>query len=178
MRPASDCPSTVVRSHEDRRASTSSDNGDDDADVSEATAGVFAGADDAAATDAGSGADAAGALVDRAAVSEASALSPERNHQIVPTRTATPATPNNPTKSAARRLAGTGTASLGNGDESSMRDVAADSDGAAAENDGVGYDGDGSDGDGSDGGAGSAIDVSENMLRGSGSGNWWGSASA
>jgi hypothetical protein len=175
MRPASDCPSTVVRSHDDRRASTSSDNGDDDADSSAATAGTFAGADDAdGVTDGASGADAAGAaVVDRAAVSEASVLLSERNHQIVPTRTATPATPNNPTKTAARRVAGTGTESIGNGDESSMRDVAGDSDGAVAENDGVAYDG-----DGGDGGAGSAIDVSENMLRGSGSGNWWGSASA
>ena len=41
----------------------------------------------------------------------------ERNHQIVPARTATPATPNSVTNVRTRRPGGTGTASLGNGDD-------------------------------------------------------------
>ena len=128
MRPPSDCPSTVVRNHEERRASTSNvsaEDAEDDAGVSAAPVGAgvaVVGAEDAAGvTAAGCVAATAGAF-DAAAVSGADP-SPERSHQIVPTRMTRPAAANNPTRTRPRRLEGTGTESLGNGDDRNTRDV-------------------------------------------------------
>src|SRR4029453_3681868 len=55
---------------------------------------------------------------------EVTAASLERSHQIVPTSTRIPAAAKSPTRRRARPLGGTGTASLGNGDDSSVRDAA------------------------------------------------------
>ena len=134
MRPESDSPSTVVRSHDDRRASTSSESADGFVDVfARAAAGGAAGAD-VGVVDTGEGVvDAAegvdGALASgavRTAASEVAGTLSDRNHQMVPTRTAIPATPNRPTTTRARRPVGTGTASPGNGGDSNMREAVVD----------------------------------------------------
>jgi len=128
MRPESDSPSTVVRSHDDRRASTSSESADG-VDVFARAAGGAAGVDEGVVETAGGvdGALARGAV--RTAASEVAGTLSDRNHQMVPTRTAIPATPNRPTTTRARRPVGTGTASLGNGDDSNMREAVVDIDG-------------------------------------------------
>lgn len=134
MRPESDCPSTVVRSHEDRRASTSSESADGAADRSAET-GAAGAVDDAAGATLEEGVESVdGALtgaggVDRAAASVGAGSLPDRNHQIVPTNTAIPATPKSATNTRARPLAGTGTESLGNCDDSNVRELGCDTGG-------------------------------------------------
>src|SRR5688572_7279222 len=163
MRPKSDCPSTVVRSHEDRRASTTSESADGVGGVSLAT-GTAGGVDDAGGGT-GEGVDGAltGGGVDREAASVAVGSSPDRNHQIVPTSMAIPAAPKNATNNRARPPEGTGTASLGNGDDSKVREAAGEIDGACDNEDGdAGADGSGC------GTASSASSV--NTLGGSGGG--------
>jgi hypothetical protein len=161
VRPASDSPSIVVRSHEDRRASTSSDRleegavalaaeaGEDVDDVADVTGG--AAVDDAVA--------AGGVVVDRAAA-DAEDPSDERSHQkTVPATTTTPMTPKSATKVPTRFPDGTGTASLGNGDDNSTRDVAVDSGGPAAVTGGIGGGGEVMNGSSSIEGSGGGINA-------------------
>src|SRR4029453_9353845 len=106
MRPESDSPSTVVRNHDDRRASTSSDSAEVGADVFSGAGSGAAGAG-AGVVDTSAGAD--GTLtggVDLADASDGADSSPDRIHTIVPTRTAIPMTPNTPTTICARRPEG------------------------------------------------------------------------
>src|SRR5688572_21399604 len=163
IRPKSDCPSTVVRSHEDRRASTTSESADGVGGVSPPT-GAAGGVDDAGGgTVAGVDGALTGGGVDRTAASVAAGSLPDRNHQIVPTSTAIPAAPKNATNSRARPPEGTGTASLGNGDDSNVRELAVEIDGCCDNGDGD------ADADGS--GCGVACSTSsENTLGGSGGG--------
>jgi hypothetical protein len=88
-----------------------------------------------AAVDAAGLDDALCAAADCFAVSLAAGLLSDRIHTIVATRTAIPTTPNNPTNIRARRDEGTGTASMGNGEDSKFRDAAADMDGVSDEAD-------------------------------------------
>jgi|SoiMethySBSTD1v2_1073268.scaffolds.fasta_scaffold71980_2 hypothetical protein len=132
MRPESDSPSTVVRSHDDRRASTSSESADGFVVVFATGVGSGAGAGEGvvgvvAAVETGPGFDdALAGAVDCAALSVVAGFLSDRIHTIVPTRTAIPATPNNPTNIRARRDEGTGTASLGNGEDSNVRGAVVD----------------------------------------------------
>ena len=141
MRPASDCPSTVVRSHDERRASTTSESAADGAAGASATSGAAGGVDDAVGEAELVGAAVDGALageVDRAAASVAAGSLPDRIHQIVPTKTAIPAAPKSATNIRARPPAGTGTESLGYCDDSNIRDAGCEGDGVCdrAERDG------------------------------------------
>ncbi len=130
MRPESDSPSTVVRSHDDRRASTSSESAEGLSGVVATGGGGVVGVKDGV-VDTGAGVD--GALtgpVAGAAVWTAAGSLPDRSHMIVPTRTAIPATPNNPITMRARLVDGTGTESMENGDASNVLDAAVDIEGA------------------------------------------------
>ncbi len=171
MRPESDSPSTVVRSHDDRRASTSSESADAAADVSATATGAGGGVDDAAGATLEGVAGVRSGAVDCAATSDAAGSLPDCCHKIVPTSTAIPATPKSATNTRARRFEGTGTASLVNGGDNSIRDAAGDIDGV--------YECTGGD-DGDDDRCGVASSVSsEKMLGGSGGGgSFAGSANA
>ncbi len=189
MRPESDSPSTVVRSHDDRRASTSSESAD--GFVLVFASGVDGGPEagdgvDAvvAAVDTAEGFDGtvAGA-VDCAVDSVATGFLSDRSHAIVPIRIAIPATPNSPTNMCVRRDEGTGTASLGNGEDSNVRGAGVDIEGECDED---AYDvADASDDAGMCGGTagsvlGAARSVSSANTLGSsgGGGNCGGSANA
>src|SRR5262245_11755777 len=160
MRPPSDCPSTVVRIHEDRRASTTKVNAEDDVGFSVGATGVGADVVEAAGvTGAGSDAGVAGAGVAATVSADVAAASLDRSHQIVPTSTKIPAAPKSPPRRRARPLAGTGKASLGNGDDSSMRDAAGESSSSSAT------------GDAGNGFSDASVGELENVPGGSGSGN-------
>jgi hypothetical protein len=117
-----------VRIHDCRLASTTIDNGSSDVSFDATTEADGAGLDGDEAADAAAGVDDA---VDRAFASPDEVLCP-RIHQTEPPKTTTPTATNSATNARNDRFDGTGTESLGNGEDNSTRDAPDDIDGSAA----------------------------------------------